>query len=272
MQTQIHPADVPSAAHIARAVGFTASLFLGAGKFDKIEDLKTIDEARKAVDDLRLRNPLCTRKPMVYAALPEGKQEWIDHTAPLPSDGDNPTEEEAAAGQADEARHCPAPMAETITNQAEEAESMKTYSDRSNCRKAAMKAGIKPDDIEIIKKGERFAFRAKAKPAPKADPKPAAKPKTAPKAPKKTAEPKPAGKRAAVMEAAQAGKLPSPPDFSAATHERFRAKLGELVAMAKAGDLKGLKAAKINPISSSPKAMDRYRNLAVIALEAKAAG
>lgn len=292
MTTQQHPADVPSSAHIARATSFIASLFLGVGKFDKIEDLKTIEEARKAVEDLRLRNPLSTRKPMVYAVLPEGKAEWIDHTAPLPDDGDDPTEAEAEAGQADEARHCAPPMAETINAQPKETETMKTYSDRSNCRKAAMKAGIKPDDIEIIKKGERFAFRSKAvkiadlaksdHPAAKANaaswdkknggPVKAAKPKAAPKPAKKTAEAKPpAGKRAAIMDAAKAGKLPSPPDFSAETHKRFRAKLESLVAMAKAGDIKGLKAVEINPVSSSPKAMAKYRDLAVIALEAKAA-
>lgn len=269
MQTQIHPADVPSAAHIARAIGFTASLFLGAGKFDKIEGLSSIDEARKAVDELRLRNPMCTRRPMVYAALPEGKQEWVDHTAPLPSDGDNPTDDEAAAGQAEEARHCPPPMAGTVTQQAEEADMpAKTYSDRSNCRAAAKKAGIPADEIIVRQIGERFAFSRK--PQPKAEP---AKPKAAAKPAKKTAEAKPpAGKRAAIMDAAKAGKMPTPPDFSAETHARFRKKLGEIVALAKAGDIKGLKAVEINPISSSPKAMDRYRNLAVIALQAKAAG
>jgi len=70
---------------------------------------------------------------------------------------------------------------------------------------------------------------------------------------------------------AAAGIMPKAPDFSAETHKRFRPKLAELIALAKAGDVKGLKAYAINPISTSPKAMDRYRNLCVIALEAKAA-
>jgi hypothetical protein len=83
------------------------------------------------------------------------------------------------------------------------------------------------------------------------------------------AEPK--ERRHAGMEAAKAGKLPEPPDFSAKTHERFRGKLESLIAMVKAKDVAGLKAEPINPISSSPKALDRYRNLAVTALEAKAA-
>jgi len=99
---------------------------------------------------------------------------------------------------------------------------------------------------------------------------PAKKAAAAP-APKKTeAAPSPyRGIYAEQFEAAQKGKLPPPPDFSANTHTRFRPGLAELVKMAKAGDIKKLKAYPIKPISTSPKAMDRYRNLCVIALEAK---
>ncbi|MCA8895968.1 MAG: hypothetical protein KDA48_11985 [Amphiplicatus sp.] len=73
---------------------------------------------------------------------------------------------------------------------------------------------------------------------------------------------------AAVIVAAQAGIAPTPPDFSDETHKRFRGKLADLVALAAAGDVAGLKAYAINPISSSPKALDRYRNLCVMALGA----
>lgn len=79
------------------------------------------------------------------------------------------------------------------------------------------------------------------------------------------------GKRAQAIADAQAGKLPAAPDFSAETHTRFRPKLAELVALVKAKNIKALKAYEIKAISTSPKAMDRYRNLAVIALEAQAA-
>ena len=77
--------------------------------------------------------------------------------------------------------------------------------------------------------------------------------------------------RREALEKAQAGKLPAPPNFEAETHRRFRPKLAELVALAKAGDAKGLRDYPIKPISTSPKALDRYRNLCVIALKAKAA-
>lgn len=83
-------------------------------------------------------------------------------------------------------------------------------------------------------------------------------------------EPRPAiGKRAAILEAAQRGVIPDAPDFTAPTHARFRKKLAEIVVMVEAGDIDGLRAIVINPVSSSPKAMDKYRNLAVIALEAR---
>lgn len=92
--------------------------------------------------------------------------------------------------------------------------------------------------------------------------------KTKPKAAAKKAEPK-HGKRAQALADAFAGKIPKAPDFSAETHRRFRPRLAELEALVKAGDVKGLHAFEINPISTSPKAMDRYRKLAAIALEAR---
>lgn len=76
-------------------------------------------------------------------------------------------------------------------------------------------------------------------------------------------------RRARAEEAAQAGFMPTPPDFSAPSHARYREKLAALVALAAKGDVEGLKAFPINPYSSSPQAMNRYRNLAVIAIEAR---
>lgn len=92
-------------------------------------------------------------------------------------------------------------------------------------------------------------------------------------APEATVESKreaaPTGKRAAIEAAARTGSLPTPPDFSAPTHARFRAKLAKLVELAEAGDAEGLKAIAINPVSTSPRAMARYRDLVVLAIEAK---
>ena len=79
------------------------------------------------------------------------------------------------------------------------------------------------------------------------------------------------GKRKAILDQAQTGALPSAPDFSKPTHARFRAKLAQIVALAEAGDIAALRAFEINPVSSSPKAMARYRDLCVIAMKARSA-
>lgn len=79
------------------------------------------------------------------------------------------------------------------------------------------------------------------------------------------------GKRKAAEEAAARGEMPQPPDFSADTHKPYRAKLAKIVAIAEAGDIDGLKAMPINPTSTSPKALARWRDLAVMALEARTA-
>ena len=85
---------------------------------------------------------------------------------------------------------------------------------------------------------------------------------TAPSAPRR--------RRDADIEAkARQGELPPPPDFSAPTHARFRAKLAALVELAGKADATGLRAIAINPVSSSPKALARYRDLAVLAIEAR---
>lgn len=101
--------------------------------------------------------------------------------------------------------------------------------------------------------------------------KPAKKPTKAPK-PKKAPRTKPgkkkAGARAKAEADAAAGKLPKAPDFKADTHKPWRARLAETIALVAKKDVKALKALSIPTYSSSPKAIARYRDLAVIALEA----
>ncbi|MCA3541921.1 MAG: hypothetical protein IOC74_14325 [Rhodobacter sp.] len=76
-------------------------------------------------------------------------------------------------------------------------------------------------------------------------------------------------KATAAMDAAKTGTLPVPPDFSAPTHARFRGKLEGLIALAERGDIDALREVPINPVSSSPKALARYRDLCVTALQAR---
>ena len=77
------------------------------------------------------------------------------------------------------------------------------------------------------------------------------------------------GKRAAALEAAERGEMPTPPDFSAATHAPYRKRLDEIVALAVAGEADALRAIEIKTYSTSPRALARYRDLAVIAIEAR---
>ena len=117
----------------------------------------------------------------------------------------------------------------------------------------------------------------KREPAPKARKAKAEKAAPAPKAPKAAKPAKAAAgpgkwtRGVFLREAAERGELPPVPDFSADLHKRNRGRLAQLVAMAEAGDVAGLEAFPIKPNCTSPKAMDRYRNLCVIALKACAA-
>jgi hypothetical protein len=144
-----------------------------------------------------------------------------------------------------------------------------------NAHRAAKAAGHDPDEIEIVKAKDGFTWRVKRQRESAADPrdaKLAADPSREPPTDdaKHSATPKrPLGRRATIEAAAREGNLPETPDFSAPTHARFRNKLASVVELAKAGNLKGLQAFQINPVSSSPKAIARYRDLCIVALEAR---
>jgi hypothetical protein len=97
-----------------------------------------------------------------------------------------------------------------------------------------------------------------------------------PTAAKKAAKAKPAsGERArydwtGAEEKAEAGKIPPKPDFSAATHKPFLPLFEQITAALKASDpAKALRAIEIKTTSSTPKAMDRYRNLCLKAVSRK---
>ncbi len=140
-----------------------------------------------------------------------------------------------------------------------------TYDKKFNAQRGAQRTGLKPGEFEVFKTPEgRFGWRAIASASDDQASIQITEPEqaTSPPSPK-------TGKRKAIIVQAQAGTLPAAPDFSKPTHARFRAKLAKLVAFAEAGDVQGLKAIEINPVSTSPKAMARYRDLAIIAIEAR---
>jgi len=231
MARKPHPADLANAAVIANAVRFDLALFLGVGRYAR-GSAPTLADARheaKRLDALHSNG----RRTLIYAIDANGRSALVTD--------DIPTEARETA--------------------------MKTYAKKFNAQRAAKAAGHDLNEVEIVKTKDGFTFRVKAAPAEQP-----AKAESAPRKPRKAAEksvaPRPLGKRAAIEAAAREGKLPEPPDFSAETHKRFRNKLASVVELAKAGDIKGLRAFEINPVSSSPKAIARYRDLCIIALEA----
>jgi hypothetical protein len=233
-----HPADVANANIIADAIWFDVALFLGVGRY-ATDTARTLEEARAKANGLVAMHPN-GRQPLIYGVTADGRSGLV-----------------------------------TETSMSNKEDPMKTYAKKFNAQRAAKAAGHSLDEVEIVKVKDGYTFRVKAgttKQSPqaaKADAtpkerkgrKPAGKPDSATR---------PLGKRAAIEAAAREGKLPEPPDFSAETHKRFRNKLQTVIHLAKAGDLKALRVFEINPVSSSPKAIARYRDLCVIALEARA--
>lgn len=236
MPAKVHPADEAAARIIARAQRFEIALFQGQGRYAKAE-APTLPQAREVA--ARLEADIANgKRAMIYALTPEGRSALVTDA----------------------------------TQTAMETSEMQIYTKKFNARRAAQRAGIPDERIEVLRTPKGYVWRdtgptapapAEAAPAPSAEAETAAAPK--PAAPKR--------KRIDYdkLEAeAHKGHLPEPPDFSAPTHARFRNKLAKLTELAGAGDIDALRAFEINPVSSSPKAMARYRDLCVIALEARA--
>jgi hypothetical protein len=228
----VHPADRANAEIIANAIRFDIALFIGRGKYARAS-ARTLAEARNvAAPALEAEHPY-GRRAMIYAIDANGRSALVTNDIP----------------------------AESVES------STKTYAKKFNAQRAAKAAGHTLDNVEIIKAKGGFAWRLKKQ--LKNDP------RDAKLAPDPSRGPRPAQPRrrrrdaAEAEEAARRGELPNPPDFSAPTHARFRAKLARLVELANGGDIEGLKAAQINPVSTSPKAMARYRDLCIMALEAR---
>ncbi len=79
------------------------------------------------------------------------------------------------------------------------------------------------------------------------------------------------GKTAPKAPAAAGGDLPAIPDLSAPCHARYLAKMAEVLAMAKAGDIAGLKAFEIKTNFTTGRKIGAYRDAAIAALEGRAA-
>ena len=78
-------------------------------------------------------------------------------------------------------------------------------------------------------------------------------------------------KNAALYMEAARGVMPTPPDFSKPSYACDRGRLAELVKLAEAGDAAGLRAYGIHVFYTAAQQLDRYRQMAVIAIEARQA-
>lgn len=269
MTSKLHPADLADRQKITTATHFNVHLRRGpTEKFN--EEAPTLAEAVKIADRLSAENG---RKPaMIYAITPEKMTVFVPKDLVDAARGDEAMKEPLSNNQI-------AQLTAILTG-----DSFK----RANSKEAAqarfvtvaIEKGISADKAADLLAGpfnfaehilrEHVAGKPMTIEQVVAERLPdagagaaAAEPAT------DEVKPRAGGKRAAILEAARTGTMPEAPDFSAATHARFRDKLAKLVSMANTGDLDGLRAVAINPVSSSPKAMLKYRDLCVIALTAK---
>lgn len=261
MPRKPHPADIHNAQIVGAAIAWSAFTQAGGRIAQRCETRAEAQEAARLLAD-HFRRPA-----LVYAIDPMGRSAVAETVQP--NNSSRSTES-------------------TMTT--------KTFSKRFNAQRAARsELGFDAQEGVDFRTAKTFGgwmwlpvktgnpAQDPKEPASKT-PKPDRDARNATLAPDPSREPRPSvstrpsidgaraitrGKRAATEEAARQGQLPTPPDFSKPTHARFRTKLAKLVELAQAGDVDGLKAFSINPISTSPKAMARYRDLAVVAIEAR---
>lgn len=277
MNRTTHPADAANAELAARAVRFDVSLFLGAGAFATAA-ADTKEGAVAAALKLQAEYPDCSRIPLIYAVTADGRSALVELkeiAMTIKVQNDKSNARKRLANFRSRFADVQFQLIEQDGGWSIEAELTDATAHHAKVlRKQGIKVSVPVSVLTAVdaleakeneKSGDAIPSILRANADGRATTAPAAEPKAAPK----PMDDKPLGKRAAVLAAAQAGQLPEPPDFSAATHARFRGKLADLVKLAKAGDIEGLKAYAINPVSSSPKALDKYRNLCVIALQAR---
>ncbi len=267
MASKLHPADIADRQRITTATHF--NVHLRRGPTEKInEEAPTLAEAIKIADRISAKNG--SRPAMIYAITPDKMTVFVPKDLVDAARGDEAMKEPLSNNQI-------AQLTAILTGGGFKRANSKEAA-QSRFVSVAIEKGISADKAADLLAGpfsfsehilrEHIAGRPMTIEEVVAERQPAeADAGATPEAATEEAKPRAGGKRAAILEAARAGTMPEAPDFSAATHARFRDKLAKLVAMAKAGDLDGLRAVTINPVSSSPKAMKRYRDLCVIALE-----
>lgn len=277
MTIKQHAAEAFQDTLIARATSFQVCLFLGVGKYARA-DAPSLDAARAEAQRLEAE---CQngRRALIYAITDEGRPALIvDETRRWRSNMERTkmTADQRKAKDAERKRN---------ERAAAKADRDAKALAANEALGRAVKAESEKHDRRAVSRGKRAAAAVKA--GKLAEPTPlkqavdaAIAARMSPKQFRKTAEAvadtltKPAGGKraaaaAAALASAQAGNLPTPPDMSAKTHKYYRRFLASFDAMIAAGDIAGLKADKMEAKSTSRILLCRYRDLAIIALEAQ---
>lgn len=278
--------DIRDIAIIRGAHHFTTALFLGRGIYAGDDQLPSLEAAKAAAAALEAKHT--PRRAMIYGVNAAGRSAMVtpDLETLMQAQDEIFSKDYSAKSAAIRA----------LKHTGLEPDQAEVRFRESDKRWIVAKPGApKADDGPLNPKGAAKAAAAGrilgdiiAKAVPSAAP--ALKPKSqlprvsppAPAAAKAKAQPRvkaaPVGEYtdwrekpayAEEWKRAQSGKLPAAPDFSAPTHAGYRGKLAKLEALVKARDLKAVKAFEINPASPTRRALERYRQCAVAALEAK---
>lgn len=70
-----HPTDLRDAAYIRAATHFNAMVFLGVGRFDRVDGIVTLDEAKAVARSIEGRHP--GKRAMIYAVTAEGRSAMV---------------------------------------------------------------------------------------------------------------------------------------------------------------------------------------------------
>jgi hypothetical protein len=261
MPRKPHPADVHNAQIVERATAWSAFTQAGGRIVRRFE---TRSEAREAAQLLADQ----FRRPALVYAIDASERSAVADTV-QPGSARYDTENNMTTRTFSKRFNAQRAARGELGAEAQEGVHFRTTKTFGGWMWLPVKTGnpapVPAEPASKRKKPDRDARNATLAPDPSREPRPSVSTRPSVEGARAITR----GKRAAIEEAARQGQLPTPPDFSKPTHARFRTKLAKLVELAEAGDVEGLKAFSINPISTSPKAMARYRDLAVIALQAR---
>lgn len=256
---KLHPTDIRDQEWIARAAHFTA--FCQRGPRDRRRSQH--DTQAEAEEAGRVLSADMGGKPaLVYAVTPEGRSAFIRAVtaADAPKEGADMTPEDPQTADALFAAPPDPLMVDGVRypNKTRAAEARRLVA----AKMAVPTALTKPTRKRAAPKGQHPAIKAVTfTPTGKT-----AEELAVIQARTDTT----IGKRAKAVADAQQGIVPTPPDFTADTHRRYRAQRLHIIALVDARDVGALRAEAIKTTGSSGKALDRYRQLAIVALEAGA--